>query len=101
MVRVAFAFHRRARVSQGKNLGVRFSGFWMEAPSDHVAIFDEDAADLGVGSRGVGGDRLGQVQGLSHVLEVFTCRSASEWRFADRWDEPVSRDEEKESHACV
>ena len=25
MVRVAFAFHRRARVSQGKNLGVRVS----------------------------------------------------------------------------
>ena len=76
MVRVAFALHRRAGVSQGKNLGVRFSRFWMEAASDHVAIFDEDAADLGVGSRGVGGDRLGQVQCFSHEVEVVACRVA-------------------------
>ena len=61
MVRVAFAFHRRAGISQGKNLGVRFSRFWMEAAAHYSVIFDEDAADLGVGSRGVGGDRLGQI----------------------------------------
>ena len=50
MVRVAFAFHRRAGISQGKNLGVRFSGLWMVAPSTILPFLDEDAADLGLGA---------------------------------------------------
>ena len=101
MVRVAFAFHRRARISQGEDLRVRFSCLWVEAAAHYFLVLDEDAADLGVWSRGVGGDRLGQVQGLSHEVEVLSRRLAFEWRFAAGRDEPVRSDEEYESHACV
>ena len=101
MVRVAFSFYRRAGVSQGKNLGMRFSGLWMVPAAHYFVVLDEDAADLGVWSRGVGGDRLGQVQGLSHEVEVLSRRLAFEWRFAAGRDEPVRSDEEYESHACV
>ena len=76
MVRVAFSFYRRAGISQGKNLRVRFSGLWMEAAAHYFTRFDEDAADLGVGSRGVGGDRLCKVQCFSHEVEVVACRVA-------------------------
>ena len=89
MVRVAFALHRRAGISQGKNLGVRFSRFWMEAAAHYFVVLDEDAADLGVGSRGVGGDRLGQVQGFAHVLEVVACRVAVVCHASTGRDEPV------------
>ena len=101
MVRVAFSFYSGAGISEGKDLGVRFSGFGMEAAAHYFVVLDEDAADLGVGSRGVGGDRLGQVQGLSHEVEVLSRRLAFEWRFAAGRDEPVRSDEEYESHACV
>ena len=102
MVRVAFSFYRRAGVSQGKNLRVRNSGLWMEAAAHYFVVLDEDAADLGVGSRGVGGDRLGQVQGLSHEVEVVACRAAVVCHASTGRDEPV-RDgrEEYESHACA
>ena len=101
MVRVAFALHRRAGVSQGKNLRVRFSSPRMEAAAHHFIVLDEDAADLGVGSRGVGGDRLGQVQGFAHEVEVVACRAAVVCHASTGRDEPVRSDEEYESHACV
>ena len=94
MVRIVFALDGGARVSQGKNLGVRLSRFGMVPAAHYLMIFDEDAADLGVGSCGVGGDRLGQVQGFSHVLEVVFCGFASERRLAAGRDEAVRRDEE-------
>ena len=56
MVRVAFPFYSGAGISQGKDLGVRFSGLWMVAAAHYFVVLDEDAADLGVGSRGVGRD---------------------------------------------
>ena len=94
MVRVAFSFYGRARVSQGKNLRMRFSCFWVVAAAHYFVVLDEDAADLGVGSRGVGGDRLCQVQGFAHEVEVVRGGAVFEWRFSDRSYEAVSSDEE-------
>ena len=89
MVRVAFAFHGGARVPQREDLGVRLAGLWMVAAAHYFVVLDEDAADLGVGSRGVGGDRLCEVQGLSHEVEVVACRVAVVCHASTGRDEPV------------
>ena len=93
MVRVSFPFYSGARVSQGKDLGVRFSGLWMEAAAHDFMILNEDAADLGVGSCGLRTYGLGQVQGLSHEVEVVCGGAAVVCNASAGRDEAVRSDE--------
>ena len=93
MVRIVFAFHRRAGISQRVYFGMRLSCFWVEAAAHYSVIFDEDAADLGVGSCGLRTYGLGQVQGLSHEVEVVCGGAAVVCNASAGRDEAVRSDE--------